>query len=133
MSLQQYYDNEYKRVLKNYNKSKHLGFKNNCEYAKWFVEHLKVNNCKCYYCETSIHNIIKLIDKGLLKTRKTGYGERGKVLEIDKNDDVYTKELCVLSCYYCNNDKSYITTKEDYKKFFGENRKKYFELLLSKI
>jgi hypothetical protein len=72
-----------------------------------------------------------LIDEGLLKTRAVkGEGRRGPVLEIDKNDDVYVPENCVLSCYYCNNDKSYTSSKNDYKENFGANRKKYFDNLI---
>ena len=99
--------------------------------AAWFVEKLKRQNFSCFYCETSIFDINKLIDEGLLKTRAVkGEGRRGPVLEIDKNDDVYVPENCVLSCYYCNNDKSYTSSKNDYKENFGANRKKYFDNLI---
>jgi hypothetical protein len=69
-----------------------------------------------------------LIDSKKLKTRKTKYGCRGPVLEIDKkeNDRGYYPDNCVLACYYCNNDKSYITDSDDYKVNFGGNRKRYF-------
>lgn len=130
MDIEKYYTGEWARVSNNYTKSKHKGFKDKNDLADWFVEQLKEYNCKCYYCNTSIHDIKRLIDSKILKERKTGYGTRGPHLEIDKNDDSYTKEHCVLSCYYCNNDKSYTTSKEDYKKHFGENRKMYFEFLL---
>lgn len=133
MCSKEYFENEHKRVVKIYNKSKHLGFKNKLDLADWFVSELKKNSCKCYYCGTSIHDISRLIDAGLLVERKIGYGYRGRPLEIDKNDSTYTKQHCVLSCYYCNNDKSYTSTKEDYKQYFGPNRKKYFEILLNKL
>lgn len=133
MSLEKFYKNERTRVAGNFNKAKHKGFVDKHDFANWFVQELKSNNCQCFYCETSIHEIVKLIDKGLLKTRRIGYGVRGPVLEVDKNDDTYTKGNCVLACYYCNNDKSYTTSKEDYKSHFGENRNKYFKVLLSKL
>jgi len=60
-------------------------------------------------------------------------GRRGPVLEIDKNDDTYVPKNCVLSCYYCNNDKSYTSSKEDYKDYFGKNRHQYFKTLLDKL
>ena len=64
--------------------------------AAWFVEKLKRQNFSCFYCETSIFDINKLIDEGLLKTRAVkGEGRRGPVLEIDKNDDVYVPEITV--------------------------------------
>jgi len=95
---------------------------------------LKTQKFRCFYCETSIIDINKLIDCGLLKTRAVkGEGRRGPVLEIDKNDDTYVPENCVLSCYYCNNDKSYTSSKEDYKVYFGKNRHQYFKTLLNKL
>ena len=133
MDIKLFYENESVRVAQNFNKAKHKGFADKNDLASWFVNQLKENNCTCYYCETSIHDIAKLIDAAKLKQRAIGYGFRGKVLEIDKNDDNYTKKHCVLSCYYCNNDKSYITSKEDYKKHFGVNRKKYFDYLLNQL
>lgn len=62
-----------------------------------------------------------------------GEGRRGPVLEIDKNDETYVPENCVLSCYYCNNDKSYTSSKEDYKVYFGKNRHQYFKTLLNRL
>ena len=71
----------------------------------------------------------------MFKTRKVGYGERGPVLEIDKGDNEkgYTKDNCVLACYYCNNDKSYIFGYDDYKKHFGKNRKTFFDNQLKNV
>jgi len=40
---------------------------------------------------------------------------------------------CVLACYYCNNDKSYTCSKEDYKKYFGPTRKQYFISLMKQL
>lgn len=130
MNLEYFYKAEAERVANNFNKSKHKGFENKHEFAGWFVNQLKQNNCQCYYCETSIHDIKLLLEAGLLKPRKTGNGIRGPVLEVDKNDDNYTQDCCVLSCYYCNNDKSYTSEKNDYKAYFGANRKNYFKKLL---
>jgi hypothetical protein len=48
------------------------------------------------------------------------------------NDEGYSPNNCVLACYYCNNDKSYITNGDDYKINFGKNRKKYFRMLMNK-
>jgi hypothetical protein len=121
------------RVANNYNRAKHKGFTDKYDFADWFVNQLKENNCECHYCGTSIHDIRKLINAGLLKERKTGFGYRGKILEVDKNDDDYTKDQCVLSCYYCNNDKSYTSEKDDYKEHFGANGNIYFKKLLQKL
>lgn len=130
--MDNYLEEQRKRVKKNYNK-KYLGFGSSDDFANWYVEQLKINDCKCFYCDTSIHDIAKLIDQGKLRKRKIRYGSRGNVLEIDKNNDSYSQENCVLACYYCNNDKSYIFEKNDYKNHFGSNRKLYFEKLLAQL
>jgi len=126
--------NEKVRIGKLYSTKHRKGFSNKDEFVKWFENTIKSQNFKCYYCDTSIFDIRSLIDQEKLKTRKIGYGTRGPNLEIDRkiNSNGYTKENCVLSCYYCNNDKSYILDSEVYKKYFGENRKKYFEYLKNK-
>jgi len=131
---EEFLKNEKVRIGKLYSKKHRKGFSSKDEFVKWFENTIKSQNFKCYYCDTSIFDIRSLIDQKKLKTRKIGYGRRGPVLEIDRkiNSNGYTKKNCVLSCYYCNNDKSYILDSEDYKKYFGENRKKYFESLKNK-
>lgn len=125
-------EKEKQRVKKLFAKKHQPGFKNSNDLADWFAERLQKQKYKCEYCETSIFDMRKLIESKMLKTRKVRYGERGPVLEIDKgnNEEGYTKDNCVLACYYCNNDKSYIFGYDDYKKYFGENRKIYFNNLL---
>ena len=123
---------EYARS-KNLFASKHKeGFQNVNNFSEWYKNQLKAQDFCCYYCSTSIFDIQKLITDQKLKTRKTGYGTRGRNLEIDKkvNDRGYTTDNCVLACYYCNNDKSYIFDDEFYKMHFGPARKAYFDLLL---
>jgi len=132
MCNEEYFETQRIRVKKLYSK-KHTAFESAGTLADWFVDELKANACKCYYCETSVHDINKLIDHNLLRERKIGYGYRGRVLEIDKNDETYVPANCVLACYYCNNDKSYTCSKKDYKNYFGPNRKIYFDTLLKKL
>lgn len=134
MNQADYLSKEYARVKKNLYKSERKPFGSADKLALWFIEKLKTQKFTCFYCETSIFDINKLIDAGLLKTRAVrGKGRRGPVLEIDKNDDTYVPENCVLSCYYCNNDKSYTLSKKDYKDSFGKNRQQYFKTLLDKL
>ena len=127
--------NEKVRIGKLFSRKKHgKGFLNKYEFVKWFENTIKAQDFKCYYCDTSILDIRLLIKQGKLKIRRIGYGARGPILEIDRktNSKGYTKDNCVLSCYYCNNDKSYILNSEVYKKYFGENRKIFFEYLKNK-
>ncbi len=123
------------RVKKLYAAKHKQGFKTKENFVKWYINKVKRQNYKCFYCETSIFDINKLIDSQKLKTRKIGHGKRGTVLEIDKkiNEKDYIPDNCVLSCYYCNNDKSYIFDSKDYKENFGKNRNKYFSKLLNRL
>jgi len=131
---EEFLKNEKLRIGKLYSKKHRKGFPSKDEFVKWFENTIKSQNFKCYYCDTSIFDIRSLIDQEKLKTRKIRYGARGRNFEIDRkiNSNGYTKENCVLSCYYCNNDKSYILDSEEYKKHFGEKRKKYFKYLKNK-
>lgn len=134
MNKEEYLKQEYARAKKNLYKYERKTFGSADNLAAWFVEKLKTQKFSCFYCETSIFEINKLIDAGYLKTRSVrGGGQRGPVLEIDKNDDIYVPENCVLSCYYCNNDKSYTSSMSDYKDYFGKNRHLYFKTLLDKL
>lgn len=134
MTEELYIKQEHARAKKHlYNRErKAFGSSNNL--ADWFVKTLLAQKFKCHYCDTSIFDINILIDAGLLKTRAVrGVGRRGPSLEIDKNDMQYSPEKCVLACYYCNNDKSYTSTKEEYKLHFGPNRGKFFKQQLEQL
>ena len=132
MNKNDYLKEEKQRVKKLFAKKHKQGFKDKNDLANWFVEKIKEQDYKCEYCETSIFDIIKLIKNKKLKPRKTGYGRRGLVLEIDRKDNSngYNRDNCVLACYYCNNDKSYILNSDDYKKYFGKARNDFFKDLL---
>ena len=133
MCNEAYFETQRVRVQKLY-AQKHTAFGSAAAFANWFVEQLKEYECKCFYCDSSIHDINKLIDEGLLKARSVrGNGKRGPVLEIDKQENGYCIDECVLACYYCNNDKSYTCSKDNYKKYFGPNRKLYFDSLLKQL
>ncbi|MCO5950902.1 hypothetical protein [Mucilaginibacter flavidus] len=126
--------NEQERSFKLFSAKHKPGFTDRAGFSEWFTRQLNGQDFRCYYCQTAILDIQDLIAKGLLKTRATGYGVRGPVLEVDKchNELPYSPSNCVLACYYCNNDKSYTLEAESYKRFFGPNRKIYFDHLLQK-
>lgn len=134
---QHYINTEIIRILSRYDRSKHNpGFANKHALSTWYGNQLNKQDCKCHYCETSIFDINRLIDVGLLATRAVrGEGVRGRVLEIDKkiNELGYQPENCVLACYYCNNDKSYIFTANDYKEFYGPARHLHFNYLIAQL
>jgi uncharacterized Fe-S radical SAM superfamily protein PflX len=129
---EEYFEQQHARVRKNY-KSKHSPFGDKDKFADWYIHKLKEQECKCFYCKTSIFDINRLIDAGILKIRKVkGEGKRGPVLEVDKEGPVYNSD-CILACYYCNNDKSYIASRMEYLQYFGENRNRFFKALLQSL
>ncbi len=130
-----YLQAERERVAKLYTTKHKKGFPTKYSFVDWYSKQIQSQHYSCYYCETSIIDIKSLIKMDKLKTRKTRYGVRGPVLEINRkiNCNGYSPDNCVLSCYYCNNDKSYITDGDDYQINFGGNRKRYFCMLMKRL
>ncbi len=133
-NIERFISHELIRTLKLFSTKHKPHFPTKEIFATWYINQLKEQKFRCYYCETSIFDIRKLIEENKLLTRKTGYGMRGPVLEVDKmtNSLGYSPTNCVLSCYYCNNDKSYTLNSQDYKEFFGKSRKAFFDNLLQR-
>jgi hypothetical protein len=114
-------------------------------FVTWWQEQFEKQNGSCYYCNTSIDFIRRFVAAGILRTRNNrsardkesgrSINGRGRQLELEclNPDEGYTKENCVLACMYCNNDKSDIFQAEEYKKYFGENRRRYFLELARKL
>ena len=109
------------------------------ELTLWWANQFVKQDGRCCYCQTRILDIQKLIEAGLLKVRKVGRdgsGERGSQFEVERCDsggNEYSAANCKLTCYYCNNDKSYIFPADDFEKFMGKAKGEYFKHLLSKI
>jgi hypothetical protein len=97
MHIDEYYQKQYASMLRRF-KPKHKPFGKSMDLAAWFMQKLRDQDCRCYYCETSIFIIQELIAAHLLETRKTkGTGERGPVLEIEKDGAVYDPKSSVLA------------------------------------
>jgi 5-methylcytosine-specific restriction endonuclease McrA len=82
----------------------------------------------------------KIVKTGLLTSKRfpkdgiLGRGQsRGFWLEIDRVNpkENYSVQNCVLSCYFCNNDKSDVFDGENYKDFM-KNRVGFLRKILSK-
>jgi len=80
---------------------------------------------KCYYCDITEPQIIKLRKNGIIKTKN----KRGSVLEIDRlnSDYEYTSKNIVLACYWCNNAKTDEFSSKEFKKHVGPGIKKIWE------
>lgn len=78
---------------------------------KDFEELLK--NEECYYCGITIDKLERLADKKKLFNKTN----RGWSLEIDrkKPNYEYSKDNCVMACYWCNNAKTDEFNDEEFK------------------
>jgi hypothetical protein len=117
------------------NKSKLKGFGGVQEFIKWYLNELDNNRHTCHYCNTDILEIRQLINDGVISGRAvSNSGLRGPNLEIDRKDPfaLYDHQNCVLSCYYCNNDKSNTFSYDIYKKIFGSLRRESWVELINK-
>ena len=114
--------------LRNYfntNREKLLGFGTKEAFINWYMGELYHNECKCHYCNTSILDIRHLLNNQVVLGRNVrGAAIRGANMEIDRmNPDMaYEPGNCVLSCYYCNNDKSNTFSYEIYRNVIGPTR-----------
>ena len=118
------------------NRIKLIGFENTENFQNWYLEKLNNNECKCHYCKTSILDIRRLINEQIISTRAVrGDGSRGPNLEIDRMDPFgeYNENNCVLSCYYCNNDKSNTFGYDIYLNVFGPARNNAWRILIDRL
>tara|TARA_B110000858_G_C17605616_1_gene382076 strand:- start:225 stop:680 length:456 start_codon:yes stop_codon:yes gene_type:complete len=88
------------------------------DFIVWYKK-LRIEGC--YYCglseEQSRDLVLKLPSKRFPNSSKLERGKsRGYNLEIDRKDPNgnYSEDNCVLSCYFCNNDKSDVFNHDQY-------------------
>jgi hypothetical protein len=118
------------------NKSKLTGFNNLNHFTTWFEQTSLACDYKCHYCETSLFDIRRLLNAGIINGRLVRGGSlRGPNFELDRTDPFgeYSEVNCVLSCYYCNNDKSNTFSYEIYKNTIGPNRHESLKFLIESI
>lgn len=99
-------------------------FENFYDFKEWYQEN--VQDKSCFYCGITEKQSQKIIHEGILTSlRFPIYGvfskgvNRGYWLEIDRKNPTgfYSRENCVPSCYFCNNDKSDVFTDDQYGKY----------------
>ena len=118
------------------NRLKLAGFETKQLFIEWYLHELYIHENKCHYCDTSILEIRQLLNANVINGRRVrGDGMRGPNLEIDKRDAFgeYNEGNCVLSCYYCNNDKSNTFDYEVYKHIIGPVKKSAWIELLRRL
>lgn len=115
-------------------KSEKSDFLNFEEFLIWYESQEKV----CHYCGIKEEEIQMIVSSGKLKSKRfpeNGNIQRGRSrgfwLEIDRSNsfEKYSIKNCVLSCYFCNNDKSDVFDGETYKEF-QNNRMDFLKKLM---
>jgi len=100
------------------------GFIDFTDFKDWYNDNIKDRHC--YYCGLTERKSQQIIHNGILKSKRFPLEgmfsqgvNRGYWLEVDRKNPVgnYSKENCVPSCYFCNNDKSDVFTDIQYKEF----------------
>lgn len=95
------------------------------DFYKWYCGQKK----ECHYCGLKELESQKIVTLGLLKSNRfplngkvTRGRARGVWLEIDRKEpkEKYSKNNCVLSCYFCNNDKSDVFNEKEYINFIKD-------------
>ena len=137
-NLEEFLTEQRRRLPKYYsaNKNKLRGFENRDRFIDWYLHELYINNNKCHYCNTSILEIRDLLNRDIITGRNvSGGGIRGQNLEIDRMQaaEEYSEFNCVLSCYYCNNDKSNTFNYDVYRNIIGPSRKIIWENLMRSL
>ncbi len=120
-------------LKKGLSKAEYLVLEENRKDSDW-VRIINEQDFKCYYCNTDIRTIQKLITNNLIGIRKRGRsGYSGLHFELDhknaNNKDNNYQNL-VAACYYCNNDKSNTISEQVFLNYFGPQRKISFDHLL---
>ena len=97
------------------------------DFMGWYEENVK--DKRCHYCELTERESQEIIHTGLLTSNRFPLNgrfsqgvNRGYWLEVDRRNPKgkYSRENCVPSCYFCNNDKSDVFTEEQYKEFMKD-------------
>lgn len=127
-------ENEIKRIAQIYrNKCKFpefTYFKN--KGLDYFIQWYSNLDKACYYCGIEENKIKYLFESERLSTKR----KRGKHLElerIDSSTNIYNEDNCKLACYFCNNHKSDIITREEHAKYFSSSIYRYLNDLYSDI
>lgn len=102
------------KLFKNqFTEERKKNFGNFKNFYEWYLE----QGDKCFYCETSSDILKELFDSKKLNSTKFN-----STLHIERLNpkEEYSRENCRLACSLCNNTKSDLISKENYKKYFSK-------------
>jgi 5-methylcytosine-specific restriction endonuclease McrA len=94
------------------------GFKSFENFYAWYLE----QNDLCYFCETSSETLDNLFTSKSLQSTKFNATLHIEQLDPKKG---YNPENCRLACSLCNNAKSDLISKENYRAYFSKSMKRF--------
>ena len=125
-------DNRIKQLYYNKRKKTDWDFGSLDKFTAWYKAQLAIQKNCCLYCNVNQNDITNLIERGIIKSKR--FNKRARNLEVERREpDKYSKENCVLACYFCNNHKSDIINSDDFKKHFGKAQFEYIQYLKTKL
>jgi hypothetical protein len=126
------------KLKSNFSQRKNKGL-NSFDDFKDFHDWYSKQDKDCHYCGIKEAEMQEIVMTGILTSNRfpqngiIGRGQsRGVWLEVDRLQpkENYSRKNCVLSCYFCNNDKSDVFEGNDYKEFM-ENRVEFLRRKLN--
>jgi hypothetical protein len=115
-----YHTKSSNQLRNDYNRRNRKKLNNFCDFndfKNWYDSQIKI----CVYCNLIEEDCQKIVATGLLSSNRfpiKGKVYRGRArgmwLEVDRKNPKkkYSRENCVLACYFCNNDKSDVFSYE---------------------
>ena len=112
-------------------KEKDKKFEEMKKFALWY-EKARINpkERKCHYCEITEENLKKLFDNKVIQSKKPSFNSTLQIERLNP-DKGYVKDNCVLACCICNNAKSDMINAKNFKEYFEESVKKFYNDLLN--
>lgn len=119
----------YEIIMRKYeivNKEKDKKFEEMKKFTLWYKE----SNKECYYCGISKENLKKLFDNKVIQSKKPSFNGTLQIKRLNPNKG-YVEDNCVLACCICNNAKSDMINAKNFKEYFAESVKKFYNDLLN--
>ncbi|HEC1764533.1 TPA: hypothetical protein R1722_001277 [Campylobacter lari] len=105
------------------------------KFAMWYEEaYLKIDeeNRTCHYCGIDEDKLKNLFKSKLITSKKPSFNGSLQIERLNP-DKGYNEENCVLACCICNNAKSDMISASDFKDYFSDSVKNFYENLLKNI
>ena len=107
-------------IKNKFSKERKEGFKNIINFYKWY----KKQPQECCYCGTTQEELNKIFSNKKIESKK--FTETLHIERYDSNK-LYSEDNCGLACSLCNNAKSDMISKDDFKTHFKDAFKAYLK------